>query len=573
MTAVPSHLRLSVSNLPQTYEGAIYFILGPGLGDAVNDLRILHEVRSRYLKAEYVVYADQRWRALYENVPDLCRCSLRLHEAAPSAGSITKSKPYHEVYEAIMEEIGQALKQAPGYLALGGFKCADQLPRRELSLAMKARAIDLPLPDSRCRPYLPIDETILNQAQVFLAKHGLTPGEYCVVAPHTFPDKMWNQHAWELLITGLRQDTGLPVLLLGVPGYPPIARHLVHEALGLPLPVVAGLIALSRGFIGLDSGLSHVAACYDLPIVVLNPQGKFPPFLIEPHSPYRWIHLTPGIYGHQPIPPQSVLDLVVAALAQRMPDRCPLCGQIPFVLGARSSRILYLCRCGLLFAMDALQKSSVRSAPPDRALDRLPVTIAGLVKYKEHLQHSNEEGGICSPLVIAFEHWDAQSLSPEKLLADTQRELWWSWDAVYRLLSQNGWMIRETQRNEKAGRRQRGAMNLTLYADRHASLKKDCVLNVPWKQKLVPVKRSVHDQWLSWSSFWKVEEIEGLGWQLLREGKEREGRELLRLGVWLHPRWRTISRLIRAECQGIMMRFCSTIRFSFHHDGTRGQQL
>ena len=76
--------KLCIPDVPESYEGRLYFILGPGLGDTVNDFRILHEVLLRYPYAKSIVYADPRWKGLYELVPELTKCVLRFHVPAPS---------------------------------------------------------------------------------------------------------------------------------------------------------------------------------------------------------------------------------------------------------------------------------------------------------------------------------------------------------------------------------------------------------------------------------------------------------------------------------------------------------
>ena len=74
--------KLCISDVPSSYQGRFYFILGPGLGDTVNDFRILHEVLSRYPYAKPIVYADPRWKDLYQIVPEMVECVLRFHAPA-----------------------------------------------------------------------------------------------------------------------------------------------------------------------------------------------------------------------------------------------------------------------------------------------------------------------------------------------------------------------------------------------------------------------------------------------------------------------------------------------------------
>ena len=68
---IPYPVRLDIQKVPSSFNGRLYFVFGQGLGDTVNAFRILHEVMKRYPEAEAVVYADSRWKELYQLIPEL----------------------------------------------------------------------------------------------------------------------------------------------------------------------------------------------------------------------------------------------------------------------------------------------------------------------------------------------------------------------------------------------------------------------------------------------------------------------------------------------------------------------
>lgn len=539
--------KLSVPDVPPSYEGRLYFILGPGLGDTVNDFRILHEVLRRYPNATPIVYADPRWKSLYQLLPEMPRCAWRYHVPAPSGELAGKKKEqsYSDTFRGVIQEIQSELKEASGFVALGGFTCLDQLARKELGLATKARAIGIQLSQEKCRPFLPLSASCIEEAKSFLISHGLKPGNFAAIAPQTWADKAWKYSHWQTLI----QKMNLPVLVLGVSGCEALEGDGICQALDLPLPLVAALIAHAQCFVGLDSGLTHLAACFEVPIIGLQAQGKFPPFLVEPHSPLRRIHLTPFVYGNATIRPESVHSLVQEALKIPTPPLCPSCDKVPYVLGSQEKTTAYLCRCGLLFRF---REKTDEKSPPSRIEGkeaRFPSTIEGLTLLKKQLR----EKGVDQSSVQAntsftyhFEHWISRHTSPDIILLDrTNRELWWSWDAVDHLLATLGWYINKS--HGFAGSEEGVVPYFFIIKVQPNVEPENVMLQVPWARDLVWLKRSLYDRWLSWESFECPNELEDLGWRLVKEGYERDGRDILRFAAKREWRGRTIGRLLRSE--------------------------
>ena len=548
--------KLCIPDVPGSYEGRLYFILGPGLGDTVNDFRILHEVLSRYPYAKPIVYADPRWKGLYELVPELTRCVLRFHVSAPSGELAGKKKeiPYSETLREVLQEIQAEIEESPAFVALGGFTCLDQLARKEQSLSTKARSIGLSLSPERCRPFLPLNTTLLEEAQKFLFYQGLQPGHYIAMAPQTWPDKAWKLSCWEKLSRDLYEKEHLPALVLGVKGCEIWKAPGVYPALGLSLPLVAALVAHARCFVGLDSGLTHIAACFDIPIVAMQAQGKFPPFLVEPHSPYRRVHLTPFIYGSVTIPEYSVQALVQETMRSSSAPLCPLCEQVPYVLGANSNQVAYLCRCGLIFRFGNVQEKLDEPSTYSEIAPLLPSTVDGLHFFMKQLQRK-EEGHLLPQakysITKVFDHWIAREVSPEVILEDpTGRELWWSWDAVNHLLLSLGWQIFESY--GKHGSKGGGApYSFVVKASPKGGDTFDSLLQVPWGKELVRIQWFLYSRWLCWESFERLNELEDLGWSLVENGWERDGRDILRFVARREWRGRTLGRLIRSEWKAL----------------------
>jgi len=89
--------------------------------------------------------------------------------------------------------------------------------------------------------------------------------------------KNWPEHAWAELLERLVHETGFDLLLVGgeaegerlqrlAAALPPTRLRVAQS---LPLPQLGNLLEQCRGFVGHDSGISHLAAAVGLPGVLL----------------------------------------------------------------------------------------------------------------------------------------------------------------------------------------------------------------------------------------------------------------------------------------------------------------
>lgn len=541
-------------DVPPSYRGRLYFVLGPGLGDTVNGLRILHEVLRIYPLAEPVVWVDPRWQDLYPLIPELAGRRVRFYAAAPSADSAGKGdreRPFHRTFDEVVGEVVSECQGSGDRVAVGGFKLPDQLARTENTIAMLGRAIGLPLEPKQCRPYLPLSEEWRTRGLEFLRQRGLTPGRYLVIAPHTWPDKSWPHPSWEELLAILNRETGLPVLVAGLPDYPPLRGPQVQAVLGLPLPLVAAAVSEARCYIGLDSGLTHLAAAFDVPIVTLNAQGKFPPFLIQANSPYRWTILTPGIYGDRPIPVRSVAAVVRRVLDYIAPPSCPLCAGTPYVLAAGSDAMLHLCRCGLITRVGGeTAHESTAAVTPSTSPSQFPTTVRDLAGFQAQLAAWAIVSG-ADEWVLTFDHWDPVGADAGSWLTKfPSRDLWWTWDAACRVVRLAGLRVKASSLRPAAlGSGALWAVRLTIQPA--SSGLDDPTLTVPWGETRLRMRASVYEQWLSWECFRKSDELEGIGWALAQEGDPRQGLALLRLALRTRPRVKTLIRVLRVAAGAV----------------------
>ena len=131
----------------------------------------------------------------------------------------------------------------------------------------------------------------------FIAEHGLAEG-YAALAPFTTrPQKHWFEDRWAALAGRIRDELGLPVVLLGGPADREAARRIAANAgTGSPAPIIdlsgrtrlgeaAAVVKHAGLFLGVDTCLSHVSVAFRRPSVLLF--GSNIPYREAPHARAR----------------------------------------------------------------------------------------------------------------------------------------------------------------------------------------------------------------------------------------------------------------------------------------------
>ena len=164
-----------------------------------------------------------------------------------------------------------------GYVGEGRFGLLNRrLPNpvgRPPMVAWYAALSGAPLP-ADARPRLRLDGARCSAAA---ERVGVAPGQYWVFAPGAEygPAKCWPTTHYAELARRLRDDSGLPVLLLGSPKEAALCAAIARQSPGASealagqtsLAEAMALIAAARGVVSNDSGLMHVAAAFGVPQV------------------------------------------------------------------------------------------------------------------------------------------------------------------------------------------------------------------------------------------------------------------------------------------------------------------
>ena len=332
------------------FSGRLYFILGQGLGDHVNGFRILIEIQKKFPKALYIVYADLRWQELVDRLENV---EIRWY---PKAKDILSKDGTNNPYDLAREEVRNEISGSNGdaFLAYAHFPMPDRHARQESTLEATARTIGLPL-GKDVRPYLPLLPSDIQWASNFLSENNLKKDGYAVIAPLSWPNKMWGKSNFESLIDHLYQNFGLRTVVASYPAIGLFTNSGAVCAYDLSLGQLAGLLSLAALYIGLDSGPSHMCAFFDVPMLVLYIEKKVIPFEVRTLSPHSLL-VVESFFSSAPYPSiETVSDSVRFLLEMKsnkdeeIPE-CLACGRkMDHVVATDGVNIRLMCSCGLVY--------------------------------------------------------------------------------------------------------------------------------------------------------------------------------------------------------------------------------
>jgi hypothetical protein len=361
-----------VGAFPEDFSGRLYFVLGQGLGDHVNGFRILVELQRKFPKATCIVYADLRWEEL---VRRLEKIEVRWY---PKARDVLSKTGTNNPYDPANAEVRKEIRSMPGqaFLAHAHFPLPDRHARQETTLEATAWAIGLSL-GRNPRPYLPVLPSDLEWAEEYLKGKGLNKGQYALIAPFSWPNKIWSKENFSMLIDRLHQSYGMRTIVASYPEIGSFENEGVLCAFDLSLGQLAGLIGSSGLYVGLDSGPSHMAAFFDLPMVVIFMETRVIPFEVRPLSPHSAL-VVESFFDQIPAPKVlTVLDAIHFLRNGRASERIPMCpvcmGSMNYVVASKDSILRLMCACGVAMDMDRDRDYSI--PPKEISENKLPIMV------------------------------------------------------------------------------------------------------------------------------------------------------------------------------------------------------
>jgi ADP-heptose:LPS heptosyltransferase len=211
------------------------------------------------------------------------------------------------------------LSKLPKRLRVAGFRCADpfwsteaNIPPQQLSERFNIRAevrteapeqeksrllaaAILGSPVSRKPARIAPTRKAIDDARGILQECKLEEGGYWIVCAGARPGleiKDWGETNWVTALTRIASETQAPFVFLGNEAESPsieriqtaLPKDLRHFNLAKhPPPILTafGIIALSAGFVGRDSGLMHLAAASERPILAIFSESHWGRFFPE----------------------------------------------------------------------------------------------------------------------------------------------------------------------------------------------------------------------------------------------------------------------------------------------------
>jgi heptosyltransferase III len=158
-------------------------------------------------------------------------------------------------------------------------------------------------------PRLHLNADTIQTAQDYLRQRQLKPPCWAIHPGSGSRKKNWPLAHFQACATFLTQHGITPLYILGEadeheqrllePVVPP-AQLLT----GLPLTEIAGILSQCQGFLGNDSGITHIAAALDCPVITLF--GPSNPAQWAPRGPRVRVLVAPENDWHQ-LPPENVI--------------------------------------------------------------------------------------------------------------------------------------------------------------------------------------------------------------------------------------------------------------------------
>lgn len=189
---------------------------------------------------------------------------------------------------------------------------------RQLARPLERLALFFDAQSAALQPRVYPSEEDRAFASGFLERGGVAPSAQALLAVHPGSGgkhKLWPVEHWRWLLEHLRDRTGSPRILL-VGGEADVERI---EALrspadmtvsNLPLPHLAALLERCAGFVGHDSGISHLAASVGTPCILLF--GSTDPSIWAPPGSHVQVLRASG--GNLGDPAQLQPEIVLASI-------------------------------------------------------------------------------------------------------------------------------------------------------------------------------------------------------------------------------------------------------------------
>jgi ADP-heptose:LPS heptosyltransferase len=284
-----------------------------GLGDIVNSIPVLRQLRRRYERAHIQLSCGPAYH-------ELLRPMAIADRFTPEFSKPQMNGPCDLAVEVVAHARSSRASETGAKVTLSLAAMGTRSPRQLVWRHLREQAIKAGLAVPDAPPQVSVSATVERDAVNWLCARQICQPSEPVVAVHPgagFEFKLWPAKRFGELARRLRTYHGAHVLVFQGPADEHTVEGVVAAADGsisaiardLPLEMVAALIQRATLFISCDSGLMHLAAALGRPMVAL----------FGPTSPQAWgpFHNQARVIFERPLtcPPCGY------AMARRCPHR------------------------------------------------------------------------------------------------------------------------------------------------------------------------------------------------------------------------------------------------------------
>ncbi|MHB1756701.1 MAG: glycosyltransferase family 9 protein [Leptospirillum sp.] len=367
---------------------------------------------------------------------------------------------------------------------------------------------------SKIRPFVPILKSDWSLAEAFLTQNSLSPNSYILLALEASSvEREWGFENFLFVAEKIFECFGLKSVLVHERELPEgLSSSSIISSRGLPLRVICGLIAMSKYFIGNDSGPSHIAAAFDIPVLSIYLEPEKIPFEIRPLSPLATQILLFDSPEKNDI--ETVLYSAIALINSnrfRQKPKCFACGRpMRHILKANKKNILWKCFCGALWKSEVDEKNiKVDLTPEDDevTLDRncisLPSCRSEITLFKKII------GYYCAnKLPINVISKNSFTLADSTSFLDqNEKDIVWTVDSILYFFKKQGYVLSNLDCLKKDG----------FLSFSFSIQEQNKWIVIPWGRKSLQVFGSSlyfkYFAWGSWASSKKLIDLMKSDWE------------------------------------------------------------
>ena len=346
-----------------------------GLGDTVNFLGVYYYVKNIFPNVRFICYVDIVWRDILDEkrLPGTEIVFFRLASRFGQDNKILSEEDSSIGIEKSFADIRKRMLTDKVFLlsSLSIGRTPESFSFKESLVQTNYRLIGLPRDIHEIRPYFPILKEDINGAEDFLSCNGIKDENFIVIGPQVDPSRSWGKEKLNFYIKTLSDLGKYKIVIAGLPSLEKIQLNNVVYSCGIPLPTLASIISKSKLFVGHDSGLTHVAACFDILIIGIYAKwNKQFPFETRPHSPNALIVIEryPSLFESE-IQTETLITLTEKILESGRfnTPKCPLCKRyMDYVIESDHNAVNHLCVCGSQSLLYEKKRSHFMSTPLSR---------------------------------------------------------------------------------------------------------------------------------------------------------------------------------------------------------------